>query len=272
MNLKSANHLPIGVFDSGIGGLTVVKEIQKRMPHEQVIYIGDTARLPYGVKSSSTVVRYSIENTLFLLDKDIKALVIACNTAASHSVEKLRQFFKLPIIDIVEAGVLQAMSTTRNQKIAVLATPGTIKSGVYESKILNLLPDATVLSVACPLFVPLIEEGFINHESAKMIVAEYLLPLKGTGIDTLILGCTHYPLLSHVIKEEVASCVNIIDPALTCAEQVACLLEAQGLSAIEPALSAHKYFVSDDPERFRTLAEKFLGSPLASIEKFSTHY
>jgi glutamate racemase len=271
MDQVTSNHLPIGVFDSGIGGLTVVKQIAAKIPHEQVIYIGDTARLPYGVKSSKTIVRYSIENTLFLLDKDIKALVIACNTAASHSVEKLRQFFKLPIVDIVEAGVREAVAATENKRIAVLATAGTVKTGIYEQKIAALLPGAVVTSLACPLFVSLIEEGFAHHPAARLVVSEYLAPLKEKHIDTVVLACTHYPLLAHFIAEELGSHVNIIDPAAACAEQVASLLCAQGLSAVVPT-GAHKYFVSDDPEKFGRLAETFLGNPLGSVEKFSWHF
>lgn len=267
------NHLPIGIFDSGIGGLTVVKQMATKIPCEQIIYIGDTARLPYGVKSSQTIIRYSIENTLFLLDKDVKMLVIACNTAASHAVEKLRQFFKLPIVDIVEAGVMQALQSTKNKRIAVLATQGTVLSGIYEQKIREVLPQAMVISIACPLFVSLIEEGFSHHEATKLIVKDYLQPLKATEVDTVVLGCTHYPLLAHYIALELGPEVSIVDPAAACAETVVALLSSAQLKA--PACQTakeHKFYVSEDPDKFGRLAQTFLGQPLPNVEKFSWHF
>lgn len=271
--MEHSSALPIGIFDSGIGGLTVVKQIMDKIPQEQIIYIGDTARLPYGVKSSSTIVRYSIENTLFLLDKNIKMLVIACNTAASHSVAKLRQFFKLPIVDIVEAGIAEIVTATRNQRIGVLATQGTVHAGIYESKILEILPQASVTSIACPLFASLIEEGFTHHAATRLVVTEYLAPLKSKGIDALLLGCTHYPLLSHYIALELGPHVKIIDPAAACADSVATTLAAQGIAAESSSLShEHKFYVSEDPDKFGRLAQTFLGKPLASVEKFSWHF
>ena len=246
----------IGVFDSGIGGLTVMNELTKALPHESFIYFGDTARIPYGGKSPETIIRYSIENTVFLLEKKIKMLVVACNTATALALYKLIQIFNIPIVGVIHPGAEKAVSVTRKNKIAVLGTKGTIHSGAYEEEIHRLLPEASVISIACPLFVPLIEEDFLHHPATRMIIKEYLSPLKTKEIDTLLLGCTHYPLLKNLIQEELGPAITLVDSAKTCAEKVVRILSDENLTIINPTTVQHNYFVSDDPKKFQDLAQR----------------
>jgi glutamate racemase len=263
---------PIGLFDSGVGGLTIMKQLMRQLPNEQIVYFGDTARLPYGEKTPETIIRYAIENTVFLMDKKVKLLVVACNTASAHAMGKLRQLFNIPIVDIIEAAVNEAVSTTRNQHIAVLGTRGTIQSAVYENEIRKRLPEANVIPIACPLFTILVEENFASHPAAKLIVKEYLEPLKRTQIDTLILGCTHFPLLASFIQEELPN-VTLIDPAISCATRVAFLLSASRLEAhtfLEPR--SHCFYVSDDPLKFSCQVSRFLSGKLPEVEKVSSWF
>lgn len=225
MEFHSLNDLPIGMFDSGIGGLTVMRQIMKKNPKEDIIYFGDTARIPYGDKNSKTIERYAIENTLLLLSRNIKLLVIACNTASAHATALLRKYFNIPIIDVIESVITEIASAQMHHRIAILATSGTVNSSVYEKRLLQKLPKAEIFSIPCPLFTPLIEEGFTHHAATREIVKEYLAPLKEKAIDTLLLGCTHYPLLLHLIKEECGPSVHIIDPAEACASHVAATLQ-----------------------------------------------
>lgn len=266
MTKQDTRALSIGMFDSGIGGLTVLQQLSKKLPQEHFIYFGDTARLPYGEKSRETILRYSIENTVFLMEKNIKAIVVSCNTASSVAIEKLQQIFNIPIIGVIDPGVEQVVQTTMTKRIAVLGTKGTINSGVYREKILNRLPDAIIHSIACPLFVPLVEEGFINHESAKLIVKEYLAPLRKEKVDTLLLGCTHYPLLKPLIQEVMGDDVKIVDSATCCAETVAKLLLKLNLEANHPKLPAYQFYVSDNPSKFGKLGGDILGRPLGTVE------
>jgi len=255
----------IGLFDSGVGGLTVMQQIMRTLPHERLIYFGDTARVPYGNKGQHTIVRYSIENTISLLEKNIKLLVVACNTASALALAKLRQLFKLPIIGVIEPGAEKAAAVTRNQRIAVLGTKGTIQSGAYQAAIRKFAPQAAIIPIACPLFVHLVEEQWLDHPATRLIVREYLRPLQGENVDTVLLGCTHYPLLSEIIQEEIGRDVAIVDSASTCAEQVARLLQSQGM--LSPFLQGeHGYFSSDDPDKFRALGEKLFNSPLKQVE------
>ncbi len=256
---------PIGVFDSGIGGLTVLHELRRQLPHESMVYFGDTARVPYGEKSPETVLRFSIENAEFLLEKNIKILVIACNTATAHALEKLKNQLQIPVLGVIEPGARKAAQITRNQRIAVLATKGTIQSGAYQRAIQCLLPTATIIPVACPLLVPLVEEHFIHHPATKLIVKEYLEPLKSQNIDTVLLGCTHYPLLRTLIQDEVGEVVSLVDSAITCAEEVDKLLGHHHLHA-KDTKPFYRYFVSDDPEKFQKVGRTFLGEQLTSVE------
>lgn len=260
---------PIGMFDSGIGGLTVLRQLMNLLPNEQVLYLGDTARMPYGDKSSEAVLRYAIENTHFLLDRQIKMLVVACSTASAHAMIKLRQLFNVPMIDVVEAGVNQVVSVTKNLKIGVLGTKGTIFSAVYQNEILKRLPDAIVFPVACPLLASLVEENFFAHPAARLIVREYLSQLKNSCIDTLLLGCTHYPLLIPFIQEELPN-VTIVDPAACCASMAASYLCRINLECKTPMPEpSHRFYVSDDPQKFGRLASHFLGTPIHHVELFT---
>lgn len=256
----------IGVFDSGLGGLTVMQQMIHTLPHEHMVYFGDTARVPYGGKSKETIIRYSIENSIFLMEQNIKMLVIACNTAASHAVEKLQQIFNIPVIDVIGPGADHAVQVTRNGHIAVLGTKATINSGAYQREIQKRLPSASVIAIACPLFVPLVEERFITHAAARLIVKEYLSPLKEQNIDTVLLGCTHYPLLRSLIEAELGPDITIVDSAITCAEKVSKTLLTHELQTENVQAPQHRYYVSDDPEKFRSLGREFLGMPLDYVE------
>lgn len=262
--MKHPRTLSIGMFDSGVGGLTVLQQLSNCLPNEKIIYFGDTARLPYGDKSSGEILRYSIENAQFLMDsQEIKILVNACNTSAAYSSQELRELCPVPVVNVVEAGVDSIVKATKSQRMAVLGTRGTIRSKIYEREILKRLPEASVLSIACPLFTLLVEEQFTDHLAAKLIVKEYLAPLKNSGIDTLLLGCTHYPLLRHVIEEELGHGIAIVDSAVSCAAKVAELLSELDLETTElNPKDRHQFFVSDDPERFSLTARNFLDAQI----------
>jgi len=255
----------IGLFDSGVGGLTVMKQLLRILPDESLIYYADTARLPYGEKSRETIIRYSIENAIFLLEKDIKMLVVACNTATAHALEKLQHIFKVPVIGTIEPGAKHAVEVSRQGRIAVLGTKGTIKSQCYQEAILKGNPDAFVLPIACPLFVPLVEEQYFSHPATRLIVQEYLKPIKEQRIDTILLGCTHYPLLKDLIQQEVGSDIAIIDSATACAQKVASLLAEK--SSTGPT---YRYYVSDDPVKFQKMGQTFLGIAIDHVE--SVHH
>ncbi len=242
-----------------------MRQVMKQLPHESIIYLGDTARVPYGEKSKETIIRYSIENSIFLMDKSIKLLVVACNTASAYSLEKLRKIFNIPVLGVIEPGAKRAAAVTKNQRIAILGTKGTISSGCYQAEIKKLIPQAELFPLACPLFVPLVEEGFFRHSAAELVVKEYLKPLKDKAIDTLLLGCTHYPFLKDLIQAEVGRQVTIIDSASTCAEEIQHTLAAQQQLAHKIGQPSYEYFVSDDPERFKKNGELFLGQPIPYV-------
>ena len=255
----------IGMFDSGMGGLTVFREIKRRLPSESIIYFGDTARLPYGEKSGETVLRYSIENAIFLMERKIKALVIACNTAAAVSVDKLRSIFNIPVIGVIEPGAERAVSSSSSGRIAVLATKGTVNSGAYQMAIRQLRPDAEVFAIPCPLLVPLIEEGMISHPATRLILTDYLQPLRDQSIDTILLGCTHYPALASLLQELVGPEISIVDSATTCAEKLSDLLIQQELSQEASHRGSYQFFVSDSPDKFRILGKYFLDESLSEV-------
>lgn len=255
----------IGIFDSGLGGLTVLREIMRSLPQEHITYFGDTARVPYGNKSQETILRYSSENTSFLVSHQIKMLVIACNTSSAYAIENLRQQFSIPIIDVIDPTVQMAAQKTKTQRIAVLGTKGTVKSGVYERKIQELLPAAEVISIACPLFVPLVEENFLSHPATALIIREYLQPVIDANVDVLILGCTHYPLLIAEIQKAVGDKVHILDSASTTAKRVSEELNKYQIKSDLNQEGRRNYFVSDDPEKFQRLGESFLGIPIRRV-------
>lgn len=255
----------IGMFDSGVGGLTVMREVMKALPRESIVYLGDTAHYPYGDKSCETIIRYSIENAIFLMEQNIKMLVVPCNTATAYALEKLRKIFNIPVIGVIEPGAEKAVQVTHNKRIAVLATRATIQSGVYQREIQKRLPGVEVIAVACPLFVPLVEEKWMHHPAAKLVVKEYLKELCDKHVDTVLLGCTHYPLLRHIIQEEVGEDVAIVDSAMTCAEKVATVLAEQSLQAHCEQEAAHRYFVSEDPQKFQHHGSEILGIPIEPV-------
>ena len=262
---------PIGIFDSGIGGLTVLKEIRREMPHEDVVYFGDTARVPYGTKSKETITRFSIDNVDFLKSFEVKIVVVACNTASSLSLEALhKKFPEMPVVGVIEPGAAAAVRATKKGRVGVIGTKATISSGAYEACLKNLDPHVKVYSEACPLFVPFVEEGWLDGEVVMKVARTYLEPLKTFGIDTLILGCTHYPLLTAAIRKIFGDEVTLVNSAEETARQVRALLApANDRRHGEPDM---RFYVSDEPEPFRALGERFLGVPIASVAKVGDHF
>jgi len=259
----------IGIFDSGFGGLTVMRAIRALLPHENIIYFGDTARLPYGTKSGETIVRYSEENAAFLIQQGIKVLVVACHTACSYALEKLQQKFDIPIIGVTTSAIEQVATLSPKGKIAILGTRGTIASGAYQNAIHKFFPAAEISPIACQMLVHLVEEGYIDHPLTEMAIKEYLHPLKNKEIDTLILGCTHFPLLLDQIQKAVHPDVQVIDPAWFCAESLQKLLKQLELLNLDKADPHDQFFVSDDPEKFRLMGKNFLGQTLPEVKNIN---
>jgi glutamate racemase len=257
---------PIGVFDSGVGGLTVAKELINQLPCEDIVYFGDTARVPYGIKSKETIIRFSIENILFLLKQDVKLICVACNTASSVALPAIKSHFKVPIVGVITPGAREAVYATQNKRIGVIGTKGTIKSRTYENEIRQLDPKVKVVAVACPLFVPFVEEGWLSGKVVLDVARTYLKPLKVARVDTVILGCTHYPLIKPVIKEVLGKEVTLIDSAKQVAIEVKKILAQEGLLN-KGRRGKHKFFVSDNPEWFSGLAERFLGEKVRNVNK-----
>ncbi len=257
---------PIGVFDSGVGGLTVVKQLMKTLPAESIIYFGDTARIPYGTKSEKTVRRFALEDSFFLLDKQVKMIVVACNTASSIAMPLLQEVLDIPVVGVINPGAEAAVRATRNGKIGVIGTAATIRSGSYRKEILRLNPELQVLEQACPLFVPLVEEGWIEDEATYLIARRYLQHLIDNQIDTLILGCTHYPLLKNVLQKIVGPRVTLIDSGVETARIVKEILSREGLLAPEDRLPEHRFYLSDLPYKFQDIAERFLEQSIPHVE------
>lgn len=260
---------PIGVFDSGIGGLTVVAEIMRQLPNEGIVYFGDTARLPYGPKSEETVTRFAIQDTNLLLRHDVKMVVVACNTASSMAREALHAEFDIPIVGVIRPGALAAVSSTLAGKIGVIGTEGTIGSHAYQREIRRLDREAEVLERSCPLFVPLAEEGWTDREVTLVIAHEYLTPLRDAGVDVVVLGCTHYPILKTTIAKVFGPTVKLIDSAEETAREVAGRLSSLKLLRESETPPAHRFLVSDVPHRFREQAERFLGGGLPEVSLVS---
>lgn len=259
----SAGAAAIGVFDSGVGGLTVLHEMTELLPHEHLIYLGDTARFPYGSKSADTVRRYAIENSEFLAEKGIKMLVVACNSAAAVGLEALRERFDIPVIGVIEPGAQRAVRQTRNGKVGVIGTETTISSGLYTRALRSLRADLEIYTRACPLFVPLAEEGWVDNDVARSTAAVYLTSLKRSGIDTLVLGCTHYPLLAGVIAGVMGDKVTLVDSARTTADMVRDTLIHYGL-ARRSGTGSVSFFVTDVPDRFVKVGGRFMGQKVDS--------
>jgi len=257
----------IGIFDSGIGGLTVFKEIVAKLPDENIIYLGDTARVPYGIRSAETVTRYSFENTNFLLSQEIKMLVVACNTATAISLEAVKKEYPLPVIGVLEPGARAAVAATKTRKVGVIGTEATIASNAYERAIKRLAPDVEVTSLACPLFVQLVEEGWTDNDVAELVAEKYLAPFRTTGIDTLVLGCTHYPLLKAVISKAVGPGITLIDSATETAKDVAEVLEKLHWRGSGKGEGIRKFYVTDTPTRFEKIGKRFLGDSQLRAEQ-----
>ena len=265
--MPKVSDLPVGIFDSGVGGLTVMREIIKQLPDEHLLYLGDTARVPYGVRSPETVSKYSYENTKFLMSRGIKMLVVACNTSSAVSLDMLREEFPVPATGVVEPGARAAVEKAKHKRIAVIGTETTIKSGAYERAIKSLDDSIEVSGFACPLFVPLIEEGWLEGEVVRLTAEKYLAPIRDDGADAVVLGCTHYPMLKHVI----GSIVNLplIDSAVETAKEVRRVLEQTGLLRQGNGNVSRKFFVTDAPDKFAAAGERFLGHEISHISKVS---
>jgi len=257
---------PIGVFDSGIGGLTVARELMRQLPNESIVYFGDTARVPYGPKSPETVRRYSREISSFLLAQGVKVVVVACNTATAHALPMLRDELPVPVLGVVDPGARAAVRASTNGEIGVIGTVGTVNSRAYDRAIRALAPHANVRARACPLFVPLVEEGWTDHAATRLVAEEYLAPLVETHVDTLVLGCTHYPLLKPVIGDVVGRRVRLIDSAEETAAETGRLLAEREMCAEPGAVVRHRFVASDAPDHFSRMAERFLGAPVERVE------
>lgn len=256
----------IGIFDSGIGGLTVVKEIVNCLPSENIIYLGDTARVPYGTKSAQTVVKYAESNAHFLVSRGIKMLVVACNTASAYAIGALEDKVAVPVVGVIKPGAKKAVESTRIGKVGVIGTPSTINSSAYTKEIKKLDPDVTVFTKACPLFVPLAEEGWVNNSISKSIAREYLAELNETGIDTLILGCTHYPILKETIASVMGDNVTLVDSAeAISAEVVNLLVDRVKKNSSGTKKTLREYYLTDNSETFLSVANNFLGEKIESV-------
>jgi len=255
----------IGIFDSGVGGLTLLKEVVRLLPCEDLLYVGDTARVPYGTKSPETVRRYAVESAGYLVQQGVKMLVVACNTASAVAIDELARLFNIPVIGVIEPGSRRAAELTENLKIGVIGTEGTVKSGAYAQAIRMKNPAIDVISTACPLFVPLAEEGWSDHQIAEIAAREYLSPLITAGVDTLVLGCTHYPLLKNTLRVVLGETIHLVDSAEETAKVVVETLSSVG--ANQSGKGSVRFFVTDVPDRFRRVGTAFLGRELQSVEQ-----
>jgi len=258
---------PIGVFDSGIGGLTVFRALSARLPRERILYLGDTARVPYGTKSPETVSRYTRECARFLLRRGIKALVVACNTASALALPALSRELPVPSLGVIDPGAHRACRESGSGRIGVIGTDATIRSGAYPEAIRRTRPEAEVTAVACPLFVPLAEEGWAETEVARLVAESYLEGFPGRGIDVMVLGCTHYPLLRGVIGKVLGEGIRLVDSAEATAVEAAGMLEERGLLANGGEATDHHFYVTDSSKRFEEVGSRFLGMPLARLEQ-----
>ena len=260
------NPAPIGIFDSGLGGLTVARAIYDRLPGESTIYFGDTARVPYGPKSPDTVRRYSLEILHWLVGQGVKLVVVACNTSTAHALTVLREQSPVPVIGVIEPGARAAVAATGGGPVGVIGTAGTIASNAYHRAIQAIAPTLRVAQVACPLLVPLVEEGWFDHPATALVAAEYLRPLVLQRIDVLVLGCTHYPLLKPLLSQVMGEGVRLIDSADETARAVAATLAEHRLAAPAGAAVTHRFVVSDDAPRFQQVGARFIGERLSGAE------
>ncbi len=267
MPTKNDRNRPIGIFDSGLGGLTVVKELIRQLPFENVIYFGDTARVPYGTKSKEAIIRFSKQNVEILSRYHVKMVVVACNTSSSFALPALRKKFDIPVLGVILPGARKAVEMTRNKRVGVIATAATVNSREYVKNIKKLDRSIAVVAQRCPLFVPLVEEGWDQKNVSLEIAEEYLKPLKKAGVDTLILGCTHYPLLKPVLRRVMGEGVKFIDSAQTVVEEVKQLLENTGTAREERKPPSRRFLVSDEPRHFHKLAKRFVGFKIKNVKR-----
>lgn len=262
----AADNRPIGIFDSGIGGLTVVKQIMTLLPSESIVYFGDTARIPYGTKSEETVRRFALEDSFFLLEKNVKLIVVACNTASAIAVSILKKSLPVPVVGVIEPGAQAAADYSKSGKIGVIGTAATIRSGAYRQEAKKINPRLRIYSHACPLFVPLVEEGLIEDEATYLIAKRYLRELMDNRIDTLILGCTHYPLLKGVFQQIMGNEVTLVDSGVEAAKKVQDILKKEKTLAGEKHAAKHQFYLSDLPYKFQEIGERFLERSLPHVE------
>ncbi len=265
--MANQNQKPIGVFDSGIGGLTVVRALLERLPNENIVYFGDTARVPYGSKSPQVVREYTLDDTDFLLSKDVKMIVVACNTVSAVALDVVQKRAHLPVTGVIIPGAEAALNTTTSKRIGVIGTVGTINSNAYKNELKRLNNHSQVFSKACPLFVPLVEEGWLESKATELIAHDYLFTLTTERIDTLILGCTHYPLLKKTIAKVTKGTVALIDSGEATASTVEKMLEERNLRNPSREKPNVQFFVSDAPEKFTEIGEQFLGKKLGVVRR-----
>ena len=258
--MKIDRDAPVGVFDSGVGGLTVAREIMRNLPSEKIVYFGDTARVPYGSKSKETVIRYPRQIIRFLQEQQVKAIVVACNTASAFALDTVRDEFDIPIIGVIESGAKVAAARTRNKRVGIIGTVGTVGSGIHAQYLKKLDPGITVFGKACPLFVPLVEEGWLHDPVTVEVASRYLKELQDKDVDTLILGCTHYPLIRSTIRQVMGEEVCLVNPAYETALELGKLLEEQGLSSTgtEQKEFPYRFYVSDLADEFKEFANSIL--------------
>ena len=263
---------PIGVFESGVGGLTAAREIMRQIPNERIMYFGDTARLPYGSKSKDNIIKYSRQIIRFLQTENVKAIVVACNTASALALDEMQQEFDLPIIGVVKPGAKVAAETTKNKRIGLIGTDSNIRSGVYTKHIKSLRPDVCVFEKACPLFVPLVEEGWLHDSITEQVAQRYLSELKEKQIDTLIMGCTHYPLIRSTLGKIMGDNVNLVNPAYETAIELKSLLNRDNLAnrcVIDSPSSMYRFYVSDAEEKFKEFANSILPFDITMTEQIN---
>lgn len=252
---------PIGIIDSGVGGLTVANEVIRQLPKESIIYLGDTLRCPYGPRRKDEIKHFTFEMVSFLLDKDIKLLIIACNTITAYTLDELQKNLKIPVLGVIQPGARTAIKTTKNNKVAVIGTEGTIKSNAYYQAIRSIHPKISVVSQACPLFVPMIENGILKGPEAVSIVKESLAPLKGKGIDTLVLGCTHYPVIRELISKEMGTKVKVISSGIETAREASALLDLYGIANKSNNSPEYKFYTTGEVDSFIQLSSKIFNKP-----------
>jgi glutamate racemase len=263
--MKAERNNSIGVFDSGVGGLTVVRALMEGLPFEDIIYFGDTARVPYGVKSVETIRLYAAQITEFLLQQEVKALIVACNTMSAVAYEVIEDLSPVPLLGVVDAGAKGAVAVTKNKRVGIIGTPATITSNTYVKAIKKYDPEIEIFSQPCPLFVPLAEEGWLNHAVTRLTAQEYLKPVVALNIDTLVLGCTHYPLLKPVLQEVLGSSIRLVDSAQAVTEQTKELLNEYNLGNEQKESPEYRFYVTDVPHRFKEIGELFLGRGLSDV-------